>query len=689
MKPKFEPSKKGLEIIDRIERHRYQLTTHGETFPDPADTNEIQYPVDAAVEIQEEMITLPMNKHVYVREKDGSMVAEAQPPDPTSLPKGEYTLEISASLKIYLKMKGELYIYFDSDQTHIVIGDETRIIVGARSYHTRPANSIKTTKDPSEIMEAITAFGSALKTTSPERSYPTLRGHPPTIKLDDESEIPSDLNVRKTGVEIRVPPTYHYVYPITSLSYYTGAKVVPGSTPKLVTENGFSYPLTGKDGFETVVEKVLKHIFFLDCVVRTEGMTPLPLYERQAVESILPFDIKETYNKNIPGQIETYLEVPFVEIEEYLPEWRLEMQLEPTAESSKFLPFIANNLAVVRVQKGSTEPQLSSDIQTDAIESFTRSGSIDGVNLIRGKDTPCKNGISDITTIQQSWCSSNSAQITSTASLSAFQNSIGRTPRTDPIEIDVVCNDSDMRDELETVNGVYGTHEELPFDVSVYYETTTEELRRILSNESDFFHYIGHIDDFGFQCSDGRLDASEVETVGAKAFFLNACQSHEQGMHLVESGSIGGIVTFEDVVNSGATSVGSVIARLLNHGFSLYSALSLARKENIVGEQYQIVGDGITTIAQSKTGVPSVCSIENKRDFIKLELTTYNGSSTSKGSIVTPHIDSIDLYHLLPGEINGVFVTKSQFKEFLNLQEIPVIADDKIHWSDEILDDWL
>ncbi|WP_440772015.1 hypothetical protein [Natronorubrum sp. DTA28] len=688
MKPKFESTETGLEIIDRIERHRYQLTTHEETFPCPADTDEFQYPVDAAVEIREEMITLPMNKHVYIRKKDGSMVAEAQPPDPTSLPKGEYTLEISASLKIYLKIDGSLYIYFDSDQTHIAISDETRVIVGARSYHTRPANSITTTKKPTDLMKAITAFGSALKTTSPERSYPTLRGHPPTIRLGDKFELPPNFNIPKTGVEIEVPPTYTHVYPITSLSYYTGAKIVPGPTPKLTTENGFSYSLTGKDGFETVVEQVLKQIFFLDCIVRTEGMTPLPLYERQTVESALPFDLDNIYDKDISKQIEKYLEIPFQEIEKYLPEWRLEMQLEPTAESSEFLPFVANNLAIVRVQKGLTEPQFSSDVQTNAIDSFTRSGSIDHTDIVRGKGTQSKRNVSDITTIQQSWCSSDSGQITSTASLSAFQNSIGRTPRVDPIEINVVCNDSDMRDELETVNGVYGTHEELPFDVSVYYETTTEKLHGILSDESDFLHYIGHIDDLGFQCTDGRLDAEKVETVGAKAFFLNACQSHDQGMKLVESGSIGGIVTFEDVVNRGATSVGSIIARLLNHGFSLYSALSLARKENVVGEQYQIVGEGTTTIAQSKTGVPSVCSIEEKQDFVKLEITTYEGSSTSKGSIVTPHIESINLYHLLPGKIGGIFVTKSQFKEFLDLQEIPVVSDDKIHWSDDILDEW-
>jgi hypothetical protein len=48
------------------------------------------------------------------------------------------------------------------------------------------------TTDAEDVMMAILTFRSALKTTSPERSFPTLRGHPPAIELNDRLEIPDD-----------------------------------------------------------------------------------------------------------------------------------------------------------------------------------------------------------------------------------------------------------------------------------------------------------------------------------------------------------------------------------------------------------------------------------------------------------------------------------------------------------------
>ncbi|MXV63244.1 hypothetical protein GS429_14440 [Natronorubrum sp. JWXQ-INN-674] len=685
MKPKFESTDDGLEIIDRIERHRYHLTTHDPVSPTAVETDRIQFPVATAVEITAGMITLPTNETVYVRDSDGSMVSEVRPSKQTSLPHGTYTLDLSGPMKVYARVESSVYIYSDSEQTYITLDDSTRTVLGARSYHRRPAGTITTTAEPTDLMRAVSAFGSALKSTDPERSYPTHRGHPPAIELGDELSIPEAFERPETGIQIEVPPTLGHVFVVTPLAYYLGAEVVPGPEPRLLTKNGFTYDLDGEDGFEATVERVLKQVFFLDCVVRTEGPTPLPLRERQVVEPKLEFDVGELYQRELADQVETYLSVPFATVAPTLPEWRLETQLQPVAETVEFLPYLTDTLAIVSIQE--TEERPASATQTDAITAFTR-GDCDfhrSANSVRGTEsssTPADRPSMPL--IQQSWSSTTAADITSKTPLSAFHHSLDRTPRDEPIEIEVVCNDQEMREELETVNGVYGVREEIPFDVTVHYDTETDQLAEILAKNADFFHFIGHIDDGGFQCADGKLDVSSIETVGTKAFFLNACQSHDQGLQLVESGSIGGIVTIDDIINSGAVKVGSTIARLLNRGFPLYAALDVVRKGNIIGQQYFLVGDGMTTIAQSETGPPLVCSIERDGNRFETSMETYTKTGLRKGGLFIPYLEDNEVYFLVSGRLGSFSLTKSQVAEFLDLEDLPVITNGSVDWSKEL-----
>ncbi|WP_341850632.1 hypothetical protein [Natronococcus wangiae] len=544
MKPIFEPTEDGLEIIDRIERHRYRLTTHDSVSAEPVDCDRIQYPVDAAIKIETDKITLPTNHYVYIRDKDGSMIVEVKPDQQTFLPKGNYTLDLSGPLKVYAQVNNSVQVYSDPQRTHIGFGEPSPVILGARSYHTRPARTITTTSDPTDIMQAISMFGSALKTKSPDRSYPTLRGHPPALEIGDVFSVPDSLKQPKTGIRIEIPPTLRHTFVVAPLVYYLGAEVTSGSEPRLVTNTGYSHMLNGEKGFEATIKRILKHIFFLDCVVRTEGISPLPLHERSTIKSILEFDIESIYEKTLNEQLEAYLKVPFSVIEPYLPEWRLEIQLEPKSDIAEFLPFISNYLATVNtnVKKGSNQHENTDKVQ--AISEFTRNNFVRSTNPIRSNDSiPEQNNETVSPSIQQLWKGDNTSKIASTTPLSAFQNSIGRNPREDPIEIEVICNDSDMNEELESVDGIYGDRETLPFKVTAHHNITTAEFEGILATECDFLHYIGHIDKDGFECSDGKLDGATIESSNVKAFLLNACQSHNQGLHLIEAGSIGGIVT--------------------------------------------------------------------------------------------------------------------------------------------------
>ncbi|AGB33382.1 hypothetical protein Natpe_3615 [Natrinema pellirubrum DSM 15624] len=689
MKPKFEPTRRGVEIIDPIERHRYHLETGSPVTPSAADTDRIGFPIGSAVTVTTDSITLPKPDTVLVRNSDGLMLTEVSPTEQLGLPPDEYTLDLSGPLKVYARVTGSVQVFSDREKTYLTFGTETAVHLGARSLHKRPARTITTTTAPTDLMAAVSAFGSELKTTSPERTYPTLRGHPPRLELGDELRIPAPLD-RDHSVRIAVPETLRHVFVVAPLAYYLDAAVVPGSRPRIVTESGYTQSLDGSDGFEPAVKRALQRTFLLDCVVRTEGNTPLPSRERRSIEPVIDLDIADTYDRPLAERLERYLEIPYEKLEPHLPDWQFETRLEPTADHVPFLPFLADDLAIVTTRESDRDRAGPEPVAERAIDAFTRDDFVRSTqpSSVRG-DARVETATdqSDAPTIQQSWTGIDETEIVSTTSVTAYRNDIGRTPKDGPIEIEVVCNDPDMREELESVNGTYGSRTRLPFETTIHYDLTTDDLAAVLAKDSDFLHYIGHIDDEGFQCSDGKLDAHTVDTVGIKAFLLNACRSHEQGLHLVERGSIGGIVTLSNVVNSGAVSVGVLVSRLLNLGFSLYSTLDIARQENIVGQQYQLVGDGRTTITQSETRIPNVCLVSGERDTLTANIVAYTAANRRHGSVLSPHIDSVESYFVVPGETGPIPVTESELEALFDEALFPVIRDGHVQWSTDLVDD--
>ncbi len=686
MKPTFEPTDDGLEIIDRIERHRYRLTTHGPVSLEPVDTDEIQYPVDSAVRITTDTLTLPTTHYVYVRDETGAMVAEVKPEEQTFLPEGEYTLDLSGSLKIYSKINSSIQIYSDPEQTHVTLDGPTSVTLGARSYHTRPAQTVTTTAEPTDMMKAISTFGSVLKTTTAERSYPTLRGHPPAVELKDEMSIPDGLEIPETDIQIEVQPKLRQIFIVSSLAYYLGAEIISGSKARLTTGTGFTYALDENQDLETTAERVLKQIFFLDTVVRTEGTTPLPHRKRSEIEGIFEQSTETIHEQPISKQVQLYLSVPHSKLKPLISNWQFETQVPLKHETVEFLPYIANGLSPIKTNDRGIEEVTFESKETDVISAFTRGDDIpdtDSVPRTQANKTDDNPSASPL--IRQSWGESSERDIVSTVPLSAFQNNIGRSPQEDPIDIQVICNDENMTQESDFVDKVYGNRNELPFDVTIHCNTSQSELKGTLTSKSDFLHYIGHIDKEGYQCTDGKLNGSDIKESNIKAFFLNACQSHAQGLHLIESGSIGGIVTLGNVVNSGAVRVGKAIAQLLNQGFPLYGALDIAQKESLVGSQYHIVGDGKTTIAQSDLVVPNVCIVEKEGDRLLVSVKMYDSVQAEIGTMCTPYLEPIDEYYVVPGETEKIPIEKPQFEDFLNQGKFPVVIGKNVYWSDSVL----
>ncbi|MEF8814019.1 MAG: hypothetical protein V5A55_09400 [Halovenus sp.] len=682
----------GIEIVDKLEQLRYQLRTTSPVSPTPVPTDEFLFPVGKGVSVTTDAILLPNVVSVFVRDGAGNMVAEIDHLDDRSFDAGSYVLDFSTQIKTYLEVEGPLEVTTNAFQIRFEFPESTDVAIGFRSRHNRPAATVTTTPDPADVMAAISTFGSALKSTSPERSFPTLRGHPPEIELGSSLSIPDGLQRPDTGITIEVPATYEAIYPVAPLSYYLGAAVVPGDQPQIRTDAGFAYPFSYPHGFERDVERTLKQVFLLDCVTRTEGFYKVELRERNAVEESLDCDWASLYEQPLAERLEAYLDVPYEVLDPSVPEWRLTAHVEPVSDTVSQLPFVVDDLAAVRT---ASPTQQTGAVTTDPVPT-TGGGSGFTRSVTRSSNTTGTRSAADAAeertyvefepadSLEQAWIGDGIPIGASKLTAEAFRNRLDREVTAGNISITIVVNDSQMDEEGDLIDSIYGDREHLPFDVTVRRNLTVAQLRAQLREDCNFLHYIGHTEAGGFECVDGMLDAASLEETGVDAFLLNACTSYRQGLCLIEAGAIGGIVTLTDILNDGAIRIGETLANLLNAGFPLRAALTVARDESVLGGQYIVVGDGGMTVAQAASRAPNLLELERQGDRYAVTIQAYATDTAALGTMYVPHLENNEEYFLCSGS-EGFQTTKEGLEHFLDLEDVPVRAGDGgIQWSSSL-----
>jgi hypothetical protein len=258
---------------------------------------------------------------------------------------------------------------------------------------------------------------------------------------------------------------------------------------------------------------------------------------------------------------------------------------------------------------------------------------------------------------------------------------LGRS--TDPISVVAVLNDPEMADEHADAAAIYRKRaEELEIDISVREHLTCEQLADVFEASHDFVHYIGHCEATGLRCADGNLPVSSLSESNAQVFFLNACGSFNEGVELVEQGSVAGAVTFNKVLDSQAARVGTAFARLLIHGFSIEHALQLARRRIMMGKDYTVVGDGTHTLTQSNEVAPSSAVLERRGgDQFSLEYDVY--SPALFGSYYRCKGFGSSKTQLLGNPTEAV-LSSDRLPDFLETAETAVIYDGDIHWSADL-----
>ena len=700
MQPRFDTldADSGLEIIDPIESRRFVLHTSGRISPTPADTAEFAYPVATACEIVTESITLPYTVSAVVRDaSDGSLVVNVGHIDDHRLDANDYLVELNTPIKLYFRVDTALEVVVNTDRIRFEFDGQARVRVGARSLHTSPAGTVTVPDDPEGAMAAVSSFGSALETTSPERSWPTLRGHPPRVERGDELAIPDHLAPPETGVTLHVPPEYDAVFAVAPLAYYLGATVVPGDPPRLTTEGGLVHRLDTDRGFEEEVIRLLKRVVLLDCVTRTEGYYPIDLRERQILEdrSDVLLDFEALYDAPLGEQLEAYLSVPFSALADAMPMWGRVVYARPVPEVVESLPFAVNDLSLVRIRNGERTASASPNRRSasDALADFKRGPRPDRPVGIpdSGEYVP----LPEDDAIVQAWLGEGTP-VHGVKLLPAAFDRDDSTPSDGVIDVTVVCNDERMREEWDAVSAAYGTRDIVPFDVDCRFAVSTADLRDLLARETDLFHFIGHIDGRGFDCPDGVLDAETVAETGTTVALLNGCRSHDQGVALVEAGARATVVSTSDVGNLGASEVGETFAQLLNYGFNVGSALDLAESYTAIGRHYVAIGDSNATVAQCVDGYPVVHELAwdaetppAPDDEVDVTVVGYTADNHEPGSAVEPYFasGSEPTFYLPPGPVGTFTVSGATVRQLLADYSVPIIAGGKLRWGNAWLDD--
>ncbi|SFS55788.1 hypothetical protein [Halostagnicola kamekurae] len=674
----------GLRVTDA---DNATIVVEGEALEIADSSPGINRPVDETVVVTAEQLRLP-HAVVYASNLSSGTQHELDPHgEPLSLAPGEYIVDIDTRIKTYLRFSGAATIHRTDDIETVVVSfpERSRLVLGFRSRHEIPADTITIPDSPSGLASAISHLHVSQKTTSPDRSYPSLRGHPPRIETGQTLEIPSTVTSRATesGITITVPPRYEDLFVVAPLAYYLQASVETSAhEPARLSLEGHdvSVPLPSMPALEGEVEQLLRKVFFLDCLVRNAGPFSTSLSELDVLEA-LEIDSDRLYAGTIRERLASYLEIPYETIEHRLPDWHLSTYVEAGPDTVETLPFLLDRMSLISMPKWSE--LCEQELVERSLDDFYRSGTADtrsggqipSIDIVKPElQSGCVHG----------WIADGVPIDVFKSMPEAYQNRLQYLERwSDASSIAVVLNDPEMAGEHESVAKIYRERADaLPIELSVEESLTTGELARVFEAEHDFVHFIGHCETDGLCCPDGTFSTSTIETCNAQTFFLNACGSFYEGLELVENGSVAGAVTLQKVLNDHAVKVGSMFATLLVHGFSIERAMDLARRRIMMGKDYAVVGDGTHSLSQGEQQYPTTITMELVDDEqYLLSIECYSTGDT--GSYYFPHADGNDNAYLC-GSPSRLLLSADELPAFLSEANASVIYDGDVYWSEQL-----
>ncbi|MBX0323488.1 hypothetical protein EGH21_10650 [Halomicroarcula sp. F13] len=572
----------------------------------------------------------------------------------------------SDAVRLYVRFDGPASLRPTDDGTGLSLWESKSVTVGFGETTTGlPRVQVPDTVDG--LATGVSCLSAAHHTTSPSRSHPDQRDHPPLLTTGDTASVPGAIedNRPATGIELRLPESVESVFVAAPLAYYLGAEVCveERDRPVLIASGtDVRHEFSPLPALQDDVASLLRQVFYLDCLVRR--MSPESAPEVLAACSLDPESVRAL---SPAGRLERYLSTPTERVRDAAPEWHLSTHVRPSLGRARCLPFLLDKLSLVYLSEGA-ELDRRDLLDRTLSDAYPTRGSTQQSSVLDPRGERGR---------VQGWLAPGTPIDAFKTTTTAYENRYRFRHRdNDRMQVTVVLNDSQMSDEQGTVTDIYRAAD-LPMDVTVSESLTTAELAAVFEAENDFVHFVGHCDDAGLRCPDGNLSASEVSRSRTRTFFLNACGSYEEGLNLVDCGAVAGAVTFNDVLDRHAALVGTAFARLLSNGFSIQRALQLARRRIVMGHDYAVVGDGTYALLPSPTDPVVVWVRESASgyDLVCEVVTTHAGDGYTL---------PFDGEVALNGRRTETTVTEETFVETLDSVSVPVIFDGGFHWSRDL-----
>jgi len=692
----WEVTDDGLRVIDHADVELELRTTDWQPSGGSAS---IPRPTDETLSGAVTALELP-EAYVHADAIDGELTVEmASETGPVELPDGRYLLDIGTGIKTYLQFEGAATLTKSADFERLSIGfpERTPVVLGFRSRHEYPAGTVTVPETPAGVAAGLSHLHSSVKTTGPDRSFPTLRGHPPLLETGAELDVADGIaeTTADTGIGLRAPPDLGALYVLAPLAFYLQAAVTvdAGLDGRAVLEApaaGVERWLPAAPELQDATADLLRRVFYLDCLVRNVGPYGTDLAEADVL-SEASLDEEWAYDASPDDRLAAYLAVPDDVVASQLPDWHLSTYVQPDVDRAGCLPYLLQKMSLVYLPE--TTELDGAELIRHSLDDFFRGGAGPGDHAPdprpRGTLERAEDTVASVEVIKpelragrlHGWLADGVPIDVFKTTQAAFESRFDYLERGgDGIQVAVVLNDESMQSEHSEVARIYRERAgDLPIEVTVHEYLPRSRLAEVFEAENDFVHYIGHCEESGLRCQDGTLAVTDIAESNTQTFFLNACGSYHEGMSLIEKGSVVGGVTFTKVLDKQAATVGTTFARLLVHGFSFARAMQLARRRIMTGKDYAVIGDGTHALTQSSNLIPIDLEVEETEEGFRLAAEVY--SAASNGGYYQVNIGSGNERSHLYGNRSSYELDRDQLVEYLERSSDPVVFDGEFYWS--------
>ncbi len=565
------------------------------------------------------------------------------------------------------------------DETAVTFDGRTGVTFGWASRVDYPEHTVSVPRSVDGVARYLTVASGVIADTTPDRTWPNIRDHPPRLQFGDE-QIPEELESERpeTGIRLLVPREngLQTVLPLAPLVHYLGAEVVvsPGTEPTLDLDGDAWWLGRSAEEADRQASLLLKRVFYLDCLARAAGPYGEELPQQPVIRE-LGLDADNLYEMPLVGRVRRYLDTSFEDVANEFPDWHLGVHVDPTYEQLSAVPSHLNRLADIYCPE-SAQLTLAEQMAWSLDNAFSR-----------GDSEPEEPTVVDPADRAQTvgWAGPHVAVGAFNYFPEVFDNKSAYVDAEDSLSVVVVNNSAGMFEEHQQVIQNYNERvEDMPImELDVHSMLDPEALAEVFEAGADLVHYIGHCDDRGLKCPEGRfLHTASLRESRAETFFLNACGSFDQGRELIRRGSVAGAVTRVESSNLRATQVGNDWSRLMANGWSAERGLDVARRVTDSPGNYVLIGDGPHTLTPSDAYVPVEIRAEKESDR-EFRVTVDKAGPRSIGSESKLWADKFST--CIEGGIREFSIsTQGLRREYNEIDsDSPIVMDNALIWNSE------